>query len=167
MKFNKTKLAVTGFTLALVAFFAYEAEADVHVGVGGGTFNSKGQVSQVLGFTHADRWGVDYERIGNGDDETVNAVSVYRRVYARANKGLRPYLELGASYFDEKIINYGKSTPQPFVDEHLTFHLGAGISYQLNKPTAIHFRARHNSVAGRVKTNTGLDRVELSFSWRI
>ena len=165
---NKTKAAVVGFLIGLVVLFSCEdsnAETRVVAGIGKGVMASSEHVSQVLGATYADRWGLEYSRVGDQDSTAVDAISVYRRVYANKGNKARFFMELGAAYFDRKLRK--ASGESNLVDENLTYHLSLGGSYELSKRTRIVLKLKHNSVAGRVEDNTGIDHVELTFNWKI
>lgn len=173
MKISKTKIAVAGFiALSVYLFWAEKANAETQAvfGLGAGAFETQSLITQRIGIERNQKWGFIYERFGDGmlDGHASNSVAVYRRVQSNGTfLRARVVAELGAAYFDEKIVKPTSKTGRVLVNENLAWHLGLGAQWDLSESTSIQLKLTHNSTAGRSEPNTGIDRVSLSYTFKI
>jgi hypothetical protein len=174
VKIKKTVLGVGLFVILLIAFFGGEAYAGtnhtpdrshfVSIGVSGGVVNYSGGVTQKLGYTYGNqRWRTEFERMGGGSIDSVNFFSLVRHVKTNLG-GLG--LSLGVTYSDGLLED--KDRPGlTLVSDRLSYRLGVDYTWTLSSSTDLVFDFVHNSTAGRSKRNSGIDRVGLTFRWRI
>lgn len=173
-KFKKTVYAVLAFIIFLIfMFMAEEAHAldnqhngTVTIGVSGGIVNYPSGVTTYGGYrTGSGKWEAAYEILGGKGYREVHSISVSRVVWKRPDQtGL--YGSLGLTATDR---NLAKDEPdaKDIVSSKLTYRLGIGYSWKLSSSTHIRFGLLHNSTAGRSDRNKGIDRLLLSFDWRI
>jgi len=172
MKIKKTVYAGVAFVITLIFLFAAEKSygddnRNSHVvttGLSGGIINYPSGRTQTLGYIYNNRWQAEYERLGGGDRwNNVSSFSVVRRV-PFGSTGLAA--SIGASYFDRTLAPRDKAGKPP-VSDRLSYRLSIDYTWTLSSITNIRVGFVHNSTAGRSERNRGIDRLNLSFDWRV
>lgn len=171
-KVKKTVWAVLAFiALTLYLLWAEEAQAhdsdghhSVSIGVSGGIVNYPSGVTQTIGYTYGGRWNTEYERLGGKGYSTVNGFSVVRIIEGSNPHGLGA--TLGVTYFDRALEERDRPG-KAIVSDTLTYRLGIHYSWKISSSSVIRFGILHNSTAGRSDKNKGIDRLNLSYIWRI
>lgn len=158
-------LALLLVALASEKVYAHDNGSDhrLSLGVSGGIVNYPGGVTQRLGYSYGGKWVTDYERLGGKGYEQVHALSVVRRVRFKQT-GFS--LSLGATYFDGTLEEKGRPGKE-IVSDKLTYRLGIDYTWEVSSVTDIRFGILHNSTAGRSERNGGIDRLHLTFDWRV
>lgn len=154
MKFKTKATSGIVLVLAFLALFIWgrNAEsAELGLGVGYGiNHTAKAAVQEITISTDDYRWYGQVIRIG-GDgvlDDNWRYSAGYR-LFWRRDENVKPFLRLGAAYFDH--------APVQLVSDHLTFDMGLGLRWK----DIIELEYNHNSTAGRSDKNTGIDFVTL------
>ncbi len=158
-RFSKGKILTTLLIAAFVIAFFWGRDADaeeIGVGVGFGTFNAVGATIQEISIASTDyRWFASYTRIGGTDSDRIvmdynNRYVIAYRVFWRRDKNWKPYMSLGAAYFNEP--------PERLISERLAYDLRFGVRWKDIVEIDIE---GHNSTAGRSTRNTGFDTINL------
>lgn len=173
-KIKKTAWLVLLFVAAAIALLiAEEAQAHgdqsgsnhtVSVGVSGGVIHYPSGVTQTIGYTYANRWTAEYERLGGKGYSTVNAVSLVRQIEGANPGGFG--LSFGVTVTDRDLEERDRPG-KAIVSDTLTYRLGVHYSWTLSSVSSVRLGVLHNSTAGRSERNRGIDRINLSFNWRI
>ena len=176
-KVKPTWYIVVAFVVAMIFLFATEdargqttditrTPITISTGLGFGTFHYSGGVSQRIGVGVGpqDRWIYAYERLGGKGYNDVNQVSLVRRV-RHDRTGLAG--SIGVAYSDDYLEEEVRGEGVPLVSDKLTFVLGIDYTWTLSSKTGLRLGILHNSTAGRSERNHGIDRVYLSFNWRV
>lgn len=172
-KIKPTTIIVGVFVILLIALFSAEkvnahdipGNHAVSLGLGGGVANYPGGVTQKLGYTYDGKWTAEYERFGGKGYDTVSGFSVVRSVGPGTN-GSGFVLSFGASYFDGTLEDRGRES-KAIVSDTITYRLGIDYAWRLSSYTDVRFGVHHNSTAGRSERNRGIDRLHLTFNWRV
>ncbi len=129
--------------------------AELGLGLGFGVNHTENATIQELSIQSDDyRWFASYTRVGGGKanglvlDYNNRFVGAYR-VFWRRDKDWKPYLSLGAAYFEEAPLNV--------ISERLTYDMRFGARWK----DILELEAAHNSTAGRSLRNSGFDTLNL------
>lgn len=173
-KIKPTAVIVGLFVLGIIALFASEdahghVDADnphsVSLSLGGGVVHYPSGVTQGLAYEYDRRWAAEYERLGGKGYETVHSYSVSRVVW-QGSHGRGFNLSIGATYTDGTLEERDRPGKE-IVSDDLTFRLGVGYAWELSPVSSLRLGVVHNSTAGRSERNRGIDRVRLTFNWKL
>lgn len=149
--------AIILFVGLFALLLAQEANAnDWTIGLGYGIAYTEGGVKQSLGYSTG-KWQIVYDRHGQ-DVGNANSWSVFRQVKARHGRKVQPFMNLGATYWNDLLVDPDKA-PRVLVNEHLTFKLGIGVKLW----NILDIGIDHDSTAGRSEPNRGIDYAYLRF----
>lgn len=159
---QRLKQPTTWIIVVFILLFLWglrrEAEASdlrFEVGLGFGSTHQSTVVMEELGLLYDEKWYVHIAHLGN--DERVPdtyRITAGRRVAWRQEHTFSPYLRMGAAYWQHR--------PAGLVDANLTFDMAVG----LRAWDVVELEWSHQSTAGRVHPNTGVDVVGLHYTSR-
>ncbi len=127
---------------------------EIRPGMGVGATNGNDYTSGELLLSDG-RFYISAAVMDASDQPEVKRYTFGRTVKWRHGKKIQPYLRFGVAYWSE--------APEPFISDHLTFDMNAGVRLF----RYLELEIQHNSTGGRSERNKGSDLILLGLVFEL